>query len=43
MASPFSREQANEHIREIRRRKNVDNLDGQESDNMRDLDRTLNM
>jgi len=41
--SPFSREQANEHVREIRRRKCVDDLDGQDSDNMRDLDRTLNI
>lgn len=43
MASITLREQADEHIREIRRRKGADSLEGLESDNTRDLDRALNL
>ncbi|KAN0099174.1 hypothetical protein V8E51_012949 [Hyaloscypha variabilis] len=43
MAGVTSREQADEHIQEIRRRKGADNPEGLESDNTRDLDRALNL
>jgi hypothetical protein len=43
MAGVTSREQADAHIQEIRRRKGADNPEGLESDNTRDLDRALNL
>jgi hypothetical protein len=37
------KQEADAHLRDIRRRKGVDLLDGQQSDNVEDLNRALNM
>jgi hypothetical protein len=37
------KQEADDHLRDIRRRKGVDVSNGQQSDNVEDLDRALNM
>jgi hypothetical protein len=43
MATGVSKQEADEHLRDIRRRKGVDESNGQHADNIRDLDRALSM